>query len=149
MAALPRPVPRCIVVCEEVVPDAENPRQLTLVRVVNYVNPVAGAGYPVVRPELSVFVVLTECRGVGRLRIEIRNADTDAVTLRTPDQPSRAPNNPLGIYGVTFRLRNCVFPEPGLHRVQLLYDDVVLTETPILLRLSNTLPPPRGAKNGR
>lgn len=143
-AAPPRPTARCLILCERVVPDAENPKRLSLLRVISTARPAAGDDYPLVQAELSVFAQLTECRGAGRIRIEVRNADTEAVTYRSPEQRFTVPNDPLKIHGVTFRIRNLVFPEPGLYWVQLWYDDDVLTHTSITFR-PNSPPAPRGA----
>ena len=82
MAALPRPVPRCIVVCEEVVPDAEKPRQLTLVRVVNYVNPVTGA----LSLKLRMIAVKKDGQPTQRVEVDFNGTVIDTVTV-TPDAP--------------------------------------------------------------
>ena len=42
--------------------------------------------------------------------------------------------DPLAILGVQFRLRDCLFPFPGLYSVQFWYNDTKVEERPLLLR---------------
>jgi hypothetical protein len=143
-----RPTARCLIACERVTPDPENPKRLSLLRLVTTVRPVGRDSYPVIVPELSVFAQLTECRGAGRLRVEVV-ADADGtVVIDSPDQPVTSSNQPLAVRGAVFRFHDRVIPNPGLYLVRLLYNDGVLIETPIIF-----YPPspaaPEVSKNGR
>ena len=148
MSHTPRPTVRSFVVCERVVVEQTGRKRVSLLNLLTVIRPAPGEDFPLLQPELSVFAQLTECRGVGRMRVEIRNADTDAVIRQSPDQPVAATNDPLVVRGAYFRFRDSVFPEPGLYQIQLIYDDAVLAEVPVVLR-TRTLPPARGETNGR
>ena len=130
-----RPTARCFVVCEEVAPDPVALHMLSLLRVVHAIRPARGAGYPVVQPQLAVFAQLTGGRGEGAVRVEVRNADSDAVVYRTRSAQARFDaNDPLAVRGVRIRILNLAFPVAGLYWVQLRYDDEVLAQAPVLLR---------------
>ena len=147
MANTPRPTARSIIVCEKIVPEPDHPIRVCLVRVINSIRAAVGVHYPVRHQELAVFAQLTECRGTGRVRIEIRNSETNTVVARTNNHLMTFPNEPLTVYGFRFRVQDILFPEPGLYWVQLCYDDGVIAQTPITL-LPGTLPPPlRGANS--
>jgi hypothetical protein len=134
MASPPRPVVRSLILCEEVVPDAANPNRVSLMHVISAIGPVAGATYPVIRPRLGVFAQLTACRGQGPIWVELRQADTDRVVFRSRSQSVRFPDDPLAVNGATIRLRNLVFPVPGLYWVQLWFDNTVIGVTPLRLK---------------
>jgi hypothetical protein len=124
-----------MVVCEDVAPDPENPNRLTLFRVVHSIRVKVGVSYPVTYPQLCAFAQLTEGRGAGRMRVEVRAADSDGLVYRTPPVEVRfRDNDPLMVHGVTFRVRGVRFPNPGLYWFQLWFDDAVLIQSPVLLR---------------
>jgi hypothetical protein len=134
MTTEPRPSVRSLLLCEDIVADPGNSNRISLMYLVSNISPVAGAAYPLIRPRLCVFAQLTECRGQGALWAEVRQADTDRALFRTPGRVVTFPGNPLAVHGVSFRLRNLVFPAPGLYWVQLWYSDALLGEHPLTLK---------------
>jgi hypothetical protein len=84
--------------------------------------------------EICVFLQLTECRGPADGRIEIHHADSGKVVFRTRTRTIPFGNDPLEVVAVTFRVRNCLFPEPGLYAVQFWYNEQMFAQQPLLLR---------------
>lgn len=81
-----------------------------------------------------MFVQLTECRGNASCRIEIQHADTGQVVARTKPRIMSLPSDPLEVYGMSFRIRNCLFLTPGLYSVQLWYNEHVIEQQHLILR---------------
>jgi len=124
-----------MMVCEDVVPDATNRNRLSLLRVVHAIKPKVGVEYPLTHPQLCAFAQLTEGRGTGQMRVEVRHADMDEVVYRSPTVEVKFPgNDPLTIHGVYFRFLKIQFPSPGLYWIQLWYDDSLLIQNPVVLR---------------
>jgi len=131
MSALPHPIVRSLIACEEIRPDRSNPRRINLYRIVNSVRAVGDPPYPAVRKQFAVFAVVTNGRGRGKLWLEIRHADTDAIIYHTPKQAIAFPANPLKLNGISFQMRNLIIPEPGLHWVRLWFEDAIIGDLPI------------------
>jgi hypothetical protein len=130
-----RPTPRGITVCEAIAPDVENPRRLTLHRVVHSIQPKRGCSYPVRHGRLCVFAQVTEGRGTGTMAVVVRRADTEQVIYRTADVQVVLPqNDPLRVFGASFTTAEMTFPTAGLYWFELWYDDSVLMQTPVVLR---------------
>jgi hypothetical protein len=135
MTSLPLPSIRSLIVCEDILTVADNSLQVTLVNLVSTIRAVGDPPYPALQPQLCVFIQLTECRGPGTVRLEIRQADGGSAELvfATPTRQVAFPNNPLAVQGLRFRIFNCRFPRPGLYWVQFFYEDRLLGQQPIVL----------------
>jgi hypothetical protein len=127
------PVVRYLIPCENVQTDPDNPRRVTLVGLLSTIRARELPPYPLRFGELCIFLWLTECRGPAEGRAEIQHADSGQVVFRTRTRTISLPNDPLEVVGVTFRIRNCVFAEPGLHWVQFWYNDQMIAQQPLLL----------------
>jgi hypothetical protein len=130
--AAPRPTVRSLIVCEDIVTDRDHPTRVSLIRLTDSIRP--AGGYPSRRRQVCVFAQLTECRGAGTVRVEVREADGDRSVFRVPDRRLTFPNDPLTVHGLRFRIADCPFPHPGLYWVQLWYDDGVIAQCPLTLR---------------
>jgi len=128
------PVVRYLVACEEVVVDPDNPHRVTLVSLISSIRSLTDPPYPLQQPELCVFVQMTECRGQGDCRLEIVQADSGQVVFRTRTRPLSFGNDPLDVFGLSFRIRNCPFPEPGLYWIQFWYNEQVIAQQPVQMR---------------
>ena len=128
------PVVRYLILCEDVQTDPSNPRRITLVGLLSAIRSVEVPPFPILYRELCVFLMVTECRGSAVGRLEIHQADTDRVIYRTRTRPIAFATDPLEIQGMTFRLRDCAFDEPGLYWVQFWYNDQMIGQQPLLLR---------------
>lgn len=129
------PSVRSLIVCEDIITPAGNPRRVTLVNLVNSIRSIEGPPYPLRQPQLCIFVQLVECRGPGSVRVKIREADRERESplFATRSRNVSFPSNPLIVHGLRFRIYNCRFPRPGLYWVQFYFDDRILGQTPLVL----------------
>jgi hypothetical protein len=81
-----------------------------------------------------VFLQLAECRGNAEGRIEIQHADSGQVVFHTRTRTLELGSDPLEVIGAVFRIRGCLFREPGLYWVQFWYNDQMIAQQPLLLR---------------
>ena len=128
------PTVRYLIVCEDVQTDPDNPRRITLVGLISAIQSIEQPPFPLLYPEICVFLQLTECRGAAEGRVEIRHADSDQVAFRTKTRTVPFSSNPLDVVGVTFRMRNCLFPAAGLYWVQFWYNEQTIAQQPLVLR---------------
>jgi hypothetical protein len=128
------PVVRYLIVCEDVQIDPDRPRRITLVGLLSAIRSVEQPPFPLLYRELCVFLQLTECRGPADGWIEIQFAETGEVLFRTRVRTIPFSSDPLELVGVTFRIRNCLFEQPGLYWVQFWYNNDMLAQQPLLLR---------------
>ena len=128
------PTVRYLIVCEDIQVDPDNPRRVTLVGLISVIRSLELPPFPLRYREVCVFLQLTECRGPANVRIEIQHADSLHVVFRTQTRNIHFGNDPLEIVGATFRIRNCLFREPGLYWVQFWYNDELIAQQPLLLR---------------
>jgi hypothetical protein len=108
------PAIRYLIVCEDVQTDPENPRRITLVGLISAIRSVEQPPLPLLYREMCVFLQLTECRGPADGRIEICHEESGQVAFRTRTRTIPLASDPLEVLGVTFRIRNCLFQQPGL-----------------------------------
>lgn len=128
------PTVRYLIVCEDVQTDSDNPRRVTLVGLLSAIRSLEQPPFPLLYREICVFLQLTECRGPADGRIEIHHADSGQVLFRTRTRTIPFGSDPLEIVGATFRIRNCLFSEPGLYWVQFWYNEQMVARQPLLLR---------------
>ena len=131
MADLPAPIVRTLIACEEIRPDEEDPKRISLLRITNAIRATA---YPAIRDRFAVFAVVSNGRGAGDIWIEIREADADKVIYASARQRVIFPPNPLALSGLSYRVRSLVFPRPGLYWIQLWYDGSVIADLPVVLK---------------
>lgn len=128
------PTVRYLILCEDVQTGADNPHQVTLVGLISAIRSLEQPPFPLLYREICVFLQLTECRGSADGRIEIHFEDSGQVVFRTRTRTIPFGNDPLEVVGVTFRIRNCLFQQPGLYWFQFWYNDEMIAQQPLLLR---------------
>jgi hypothetical protein len=128
------PTVRYLIVCEDVQTDPDNPRRVTLVGLISAIRSLEQPPFPLLYREICVFLQLTECRGAAEGRIEIQHADSGQVMFRTRTRTIPFGSDPMEVVGVAFRIRNCLFQEPGLYWVQFWYNEQMIAQQPLLLR---------------
>lgn len=129
----PLPVIRHMIVCEDIPIDPAHPRRVTLVNLLSSIRSRSQPPFPFRCAKLCVHVQLTECRGTAEVRLRIEQADTQTTIFRTRPQRASFGNDPLQVFNMSFRFRDCVFPSAGLYWVQLCYNDSVIFEEPLKL----------------
>jgi hypothetical protein len=129
------PSVRYMIVCDEVVKDSERPGKLTIVGLTSLIKWPSEEASPLRLERLVVLLILTNGRGKGTIRIVCRDVETDDRVFGSPPRPiSFEGTDPIGHYGVTFRILDCHFPEQGMYSMQFLFDETVLHEQLITVR---------------
>lgn len=130
-----QPVVRYLIACDEILFDPLQPRKVTLVNVMSAIRSLGDPAYPLRHREICIFVQLTDCRAKGAdIRVDLVQADTGQVIFQTRTRSVAFGADPLEIYGITFQLRGCVFPLPGLYWIQFVCNDEMIAQHPLLLR---------------
>lgn len=127
------PVVRHLIVCEDIVFDPGPPRHVSLKNLLGTIRSVSHPSYPLLYPQLCIFVQLTESRGAGEAQLRIEEADTNTIIYQTPKLTVSLGNDPLKKHGFPFRIHDLVFPSAGLYLVEFWYNDVWLAEETHLL----------------
>lgn len=128
------PVVRYLIVCGDILLDSTNRKRVTLVDIISTIRSLDDPPYPVEHAELCVFVQLTECRGSGRISVDVLQDESGDVVFRSRAWRAVFRNNPLDVVGIPIRLRRCKFPATGLYWVRLWYNTEVIAQQPLLLR---------------
>ena len=132
---MPRPpVIRDMILCEEIVRDPDHPRRISLLGLLSNINSLDDVPYPLLFPEICVFVQMTQCTGVNDIGVRIEFPDTGNPVFQTKTYPHSFGNDPLAIHGLSFRIKNCSFPEPGLYSFEFCYNDSAKATRYLLLR---------------
>lgn len=129
-----KPVVRYMLLCDDWRADPDNGRRIMIVGLISNINSIDEVPYPLLYPELCVFLVLTDARGAGRGKIVCTFEETGAKVFETRSRPIEFGPDPLEIVGVPFRIRNCLFPQPGIYSVQFWYEGELVEERPLRLR---------------
>lgn len=78
--------------------------------------------FPASAPPFSVLVTLTDGEGSGRLELRITKLDDPMVETRRLSLPLQLQDR-LQQLECLIRMRNCVFPSPGIYLLCLFVDD--------------------------
>lgn len=132
MAAIP--IVRYMILCEDWGTDPDDPRMVNILGLLTNINAIDEPGYPLLYPEICVFLALTEARGRGSAQIVCVFEETGQRVFGTPKHTVTFGDDPLEVVGVPFRIRDCPFPQEGLYSVQLWYDNQMVEERPLRLR---------------
>src|SRR5262245_34833627 len=117
------PLVRYMIPCNDWGLDPANPHRINIYGLLSNIDSLDQPAYPLVVPELCVFVALTEGRGSGEGRIACVLDESAQTVFETGQRPIPFGPDPLAIVGVPFRIRDCPFPRPGVYLVQFWYND--------------------------
>ena len=134
MSCVQQPKVRYMIVCDEILKDASRPGKPLIVGLTSLVR-WRGENEPTMLAKMTVFLVLTDGRGTGRGLIRcVDETDGDEAFRSVVIPISFAGHEPIGLYGVEFRLNDCPFPHPVNYLVQFLFDDAVVEERIVTVR---------------
>lgn len=129
------PYVRHMLVCEHAEPSAHNPLRTNVFGIfaTAVVNSNA-ASFPC-SFGFSVYVMLSGCRRSGRGRIVVSEAESAEVCYNGVPFQVALSADPLEIYGLVFRIAECVIPRVGLYWIEFEFDGVSIGQEPILVKL--------------
>ena len=128
------PVVRYLILCENVLRDAHEPSRYTLVGLLATLRPPSTSSFPLRAGDFCAYLQVTGCRGPASGRIEVVVADSEEVVYRGAEQQLAFSADPLSVFHLTLRIRQCVFPRAGLYWVRFRYNEEVLAQQPLLVR---------------
>jgi hypothetical protein len=109
------PVVRYMIVCEDWGFGPTSPRRVNVFGILNNIDSLDDPPYPLLFPQLAVVLMLTGGRGTGDAQIVFVSQDTGQRIFGTPKRSITFGPDPLAVAGVFFRIRDCLFPFPGLY----------------------------------
>ena len=128
------PLVRYMILCEDWVVPPQNPRRINILGLLTNIISIDEPAYPLLYPELCVFVALTEARGAGSAQIICVLEETGQRVFGTPKYAVAFGDDPLEVVGVPFRIRGCLFPQEGLYSIQFWYNEQTVEERRLRLR---------------
>lgn len=128
------PVVRYMIVCRDWAMSPSFADQVDVYGVLSHLQASHSEPYPLRLEEICVVLILTNLRGVGKLRIACTWEESGELVFSTPPHTIAFGNDPLHVLGLPFRIRNCPFPRPGVYAIQLWYNETVLCEQTLSLR---------------
>jgi hypothetical protein len=129
-----QPVVRYMILCEDWGVDPNNARRVMILGLISNIQGIDDPPYPLLYQEMCVFLALTDGYGQGEGKIICVHEGSGQKAFETRSRPIIFGPDPLEVVGVAFRIRDCVFPRPGLYLVQFSYEGVVVEEKPLRLR---------------
>ena len=128
------PVVRYMILCEDWIAAPQDAPRVTIIGLLSNIRAIDEPPYPLVYRQLCVFLALTEGRGAGTGKISCVLEETGETVFQTPNRPISFGPDPLEVVGVSFRIRDCPFPQPGMYSVEFWYDNERLQTCPLQLR---------------
>lgn len=129
-----KPVVRYMLLCDDWLLDPANNRRVTIVGLISNIHAVDDPPYPLLYREMCVFLALTEGRGQGEGKIVAVHEPTGQKVIETRPRRIQFGSDPLAVVGVPFRIKNILFPQPGLYSVQFWYEGELVEERPLRMR---------------
>jgi len=125
---VPPPYPLAMVICDMVWRDPYTAK-CTLI---GTFSAICSAEFPAVHPVLSVYISLTDGRGVVPIRLVLVDADEEREPIFQQDQDIEFVD-PRAIVELVFVTGGVQFPDPGEYRLKLLAAEEFIMERRILV----------------
>src|SRR4051794_13800210 len=129
------PFVRHMVLCAGIRGSPTNPNRLDVQGLLTNLSVSDINAFPVCLPKFCVFLQLSGGRGTGSVRIDVRDADSEKVLFSSANHVVTFQSDPLAVQSLTFNINNGTFLRPGLYWVQFCYNERVLAEQPLHVRL--------------
>lgn len=130
-----KPVVRYMLLCDDWGTDPSNSRRFNVFGLLSNIVPLDDPPlYPLLYREMCVFLLLTEGYGAGDIQIVCIHEETGDRIFETQPRRITFGADPLEIRAYGFRIRGCVFPQAGMHSVELWYDGELIEERPLRVR---------------
>jgi hypothetical protein len=128
------PVVRRILVCEHVEAAANNPRRANIYGLLASAVVKEDVGAFPSGFGFSVYVMLSDCRASGSGRIVVTEAVSGDVCYSGVPNRIALSSDPLEVYGLIFRVAECIIPRAGLCWIEFEFDGMVVGQEPILVK---------------
>jgi hypothetical protein len=129
MPKLVLPRVQAMVVCDRA---KESESELDVFRLLGVRSSIQAASFPAFHPRLCAFAQISGHQGEAYCHVEVIRIDTDEEIAHTSPKKLTF-RGPTFIVPAVFRMRNCVFPAPGLYYVQVYNERKLITERPLRL----------------
>jgi hypothetical protein len=129
-----KPVVRYMLLCDDWRLEPGTSLRITILGLVSNIHAIDDPPYPLLYKEMCVFLALTEGYGQGQGKIVCVYEETGQTAFETRTRPIPFGSDPLEVVGVPFRIRDCLFPQPGMYSVQFWYEGELVEERPLRLR---------------
>jgi hypothetical protein len=140
MPERPPPVAQALLLADFIHRDARNGKY----DVYGVFNLVSCPCFPATLPDPWVYVALTEIYGPTAVRVRVVSADEDEPCF-SAELTASAPD-PVTVVEAAFPVRGVSFSNPGLYRLQLVADEVVIAERRFqLIATDHLIPGPDAA----
>jgi hypothetical protein len=116
------PVVRLMVACEDARRRKGTQNKIDILGVLTVIYASADA-FPA-RLSFSVYLCLTNGHGQGFGKIVVAQEETDEVIFEGEPVHCDFGNDPTALFATTIPVPLCSFPDPGLYRVEFVYNDV-------------------------
>lgn len=128
------PIVRHMLLCENWRQEREH--SITIISLINYIQTAGESAYPFTYRELCVVLLLAGGRGEGEGKVVcvLEEQDHEVRIFRTDNRKISFGYDPLAIHCVSFRIRQCRFPRPGLYSLQFWFEGRLLHAYPLCLR---------------
>jgi hypothetical protein len=128
-----------MLLCDDVRPDPDHPSCTHIDCLMDYIVSLEEPPFPVLQEKICVYLAFSGCHGQGKGQIRVAYADSETEQLLFGSQAhvlDFTGRSPLELIGVTFRIKDCLFPQAGRYSVQFWYDNQMVEERPLRLRSS-------------
>jgi len=123
------PVARYMLVCDDVLTDPRWPGKPVIVGLISLIHWPEYQVEPFTLGKMCVYMVLTGGRGEGTVRVVCREEASGLVVFHSGNQRlSFEGQDPVGVYGVTFRFHDCPFPRTGAYTVEFVWNERVVEQ---------------------
>lgn len=129
-----RPIVRYMLLCEEWRADPDRRQHLSVFGLVTNVVGNEDHSYPVIYRQLCVLLILTELYHPGRAQIVCVSEERGKPVFKAPEQMIHPPGDPLHVHGVSFKIRDCIFPQAGFYSIQFMFDGELVEERSLTVR---------------
>lgn len=132
MAKLHLPQPISLVVCDDVIRDADSGK----VHLIGSASGLASRSFPHVLDTMTLYIALMAGPGTHSGQVVGLAPDESTIFGSTPHVMKFTASAPLA--QAVFRLRHVPFPTTGIYRLRFLCDNQFVTERPLLVRFKGS-----------
>ena len=126
------PVVRLMVPCEDARIRKGTRNKVDILGVITTIGAPANA-FPA-RVSFSAYLCFTDGHGPGSGKITIADDETDEIVFDGEPRPVDFGNAPTAFFGSTITIPMCQFPNPGLYRIDFVYNEISIKSCFVLLR---------------